>query len=360
MELVVGASESTMNTLLGKLGNLLAQEYALIRGVRGDIQYISDELSSMKAFLLDLAKDDQDNRKKDWMKQIRDMAYDSEDCIDDFAYRLPKDSSNFDIKCCPWIVTLMYDLWTWGPRREIASNIADLKVRAQLIAERRIRYGVENPQTKNGHSDASMYDIAAEDQLASHELSMKEPVGMVEDMKKLEEWVNNPSEEPAVVSIVGFGGVGKTTIAMALFKRVMYQFDCRAWVTVSQNYDQDAVLNDILKQINPDHHKQQHGKTGTSEKTVERLGSKLKMERLGSKLKRDAQLRGGHMQRGNDGGSNVKHTETTGNNKLKSEIREHLDKRRYIQISLFSSFSHTSILVLVSIFKTSLATLVCG
>lgn len=321
MELVVGASESTMNTLLGKLGNLLAQEYALIRSVRGDIQYISDELASMKAFLLDLAKDDQDNRKKDWMKQIRDMAYDCEDCIDNFAHRLPKDTSNFDNKCCPWIVTLVCDLWTCRPRREIASNIIELKVRAQLIAERRIRYGVENPQTKNGQLDAPMYEIAAEDQLASHELSMKEPVGMEEDMKKLEDWVNGPGEEPAVVSIVGFGGVGKTTIAMALYKRVMYQFECRASITVSQNYDADAVLNDILKQINPDHYKQQHSKTGTSE-------NMKTLERFGSKLKRDAHLSGGHKQRGNDGSSDVKQTEITGYTKLENKIKQHLDKKR--------------------------------
>lgn len=47
MEFVVGASEATMRSLLGKLGGLLAQEYTLIRGVRGDIQYINDELATM-------------------------------------------------------------------------------------------------------------------------------------------------------------------------------------------------------------------------------------------------------------------------------------------------------------------------
>jgi hypothetical protein len=93
MELVVGASEATMKSLLGKLGDLLSQEYSLIRGVRGDIQYINDELASMQAFLRDLssAPEGQDNRMKDWMKQIRDMAYDCEDCIDDFAHRLPNE-----------------------------------------------------------------------------------------------------------------------------------------------------------------------------------------------------------------------------------------------------------------------------
>uniref|UniRef100_A0A0E0F8S3 Disease resistance N-terminal domain-containing protein n=1 Tax=Oryza meridionalis TaxID=40149 RepID=A0A0E0F8S3_9ORYZ len=79
MELVVGASKDTMKSLLGKMGNLLAQEYALISGVRGDVQFINDELASMQAFLRDLSAvpedHSHDHRMKDWMKQIQFIAY---------------------------------------------------------------------------------------------------------------------------------------------------------------------------------------------------------------------------------------------------------------------------------------------
>ncbi|EMS46448.1 hypothetical protein TRIUR3_14692 [Triticum urartu] len=116
-----------MRSLLGKLGGLLAQEYTLIRGVHGDIQYISDELASMQAFLGDLgsALDDHDRLLKSWMKQIRDMAYDMEDCVDDFAHRLPQDTLG-DARCS-FIVTIVYKLWTFWPRRDIACKIAELK-----------------------------------------------------------------------------------------------------------------------------------------------------------------------------------------------------------------------------------------
>ena len=257
MELVVGASNATMRSLLGKLGGLLAQEYALVRGVRRDVQYINDELTSMQAFLRDLstALDDHDNRMKDWMKQIRDMGYDIEDCIDDFAHRIPRDPSS-DVKCL-FIRTRFYELRMWWPRRDIASKIADLKVRAQQIGERRRRYGVHNPRNrKNGSGvSAGTYEVA-EHQLTERQLiGTKEPVGMTADMKKLEDWLvksdKSSYEERAVLSIVGFGGVGKTTIAMALYQNVRDKFDYRASVTVSQNYDEDAVLTMILKQVKP-------------------------------------------------------------------------------------------------------------
>lgn len=51
MDLVVGASNNAVQSLVSKLGSLLAQEYTLIGGVRDDIQYINDELASMQAFL---------------------------------------------------------------------------------------------------------------------------------------------------------------------------------------------------------------------------------------------------------------------------------------------------------------------
>jgi disease resistance protein RPM1 len=74
MELAVGASESAMRSLLGKLGSLLAQEYTLISGVRSEIQYMNNELSSMYAFLRRLTRATvagatHDEQTKDWIEQ---------------------------------------------------------------------------------------------------------------------------------------------------------------------------------------------------------------------------------------------------------------------------------------------------
>uniref|UniRef100_A0A0E0MI94 Disease resistance protein RPM1 n=1 Tax=Oryza punctata TaxID=4537 RepID=A0A0E0MI94_ORYPU len=257
MEHVVGASEATMRSLLTKLGGLLSQEYALIRGVRGDIQYIRDELTSMQAFIRDLSGapegkgDDHDHRIKDWMKQIRDVTYDIEDCIDDFAHRLSHDPGGDYL--CGFVVSRVYEILTWWPRRDIASNIAELKMRAQQIGERRTRYGVENPQKRENKSGPATIGFdAAENQHTNLELvGVRELVGVEAYMEELTKWVTNKTYEDGVLSVLGFGGVGKTTIATALYRQLGDQFDRRAMVTVSQSSDVEAILRSILEQVMP-------------------------------------------------------------------------------------------------------------
>lgn len=85
--IVVTAAEGAVKTLLGKLGSVLAQQNQLVGGVRGELQYIKDELESMNAFLQNLATANSHGiQVKIWMKQVREMAYDAEDCVDEFQH----------------------------------------------------------------------------------------------------------------------------------------------------------------------------------------------------------------------------------------------------------------------------------
>ncbi|VAI71655.1 unnamed protein product [Triticum turgidum subsp. durum] len=337
MEFVVGASEATMRSLLGKLGGLLAQEYTLIRGVRGDIQYINDELACMQAFLGDLgsALDDHDRRLKNWMKQIRDMAYDMEDCIDDFAHRLPQDSLS-DARCS-FIVTAIYEVWTFWPRRDIASKIAELKVWAQYIAERRNRYGVNNPNPRTssgaGATHAVTYGIA-EHLVASRQLIRTEnPVGVKVDMEKLGGWLTkrDKGSHRAVVSLIGFGGVGKTTIAMALYRDFRNEFDCRASVTVSQNFDEDEILRDVLGQIKPANSQIKPKEEGQEGNNIGKLKKKNLLVDMKSSVKQVVPLLFGHRPQSNNGSMQSK-IETMNRGQLIEELKKRLLGRRYDDI----------------------------
>ncbi|KAE8801574.1 disease resistance protein RPM1 [Hordeum vulgare] len=137
---VVSAGGGAINILLCKLGTVLIEEAQLLGGIRGELQYMKDELESMAAFLQDLAEGG--NRRKQvkiWMKQVREVAYDVEDCVDDFTYHLGSTTSGSGLaglfhRCIRFLQTVRV-------RRQIAKRIQELKARATSISDRNSRYG---------------------------------------------------------------------------------------------------------------------------------------------------------------------------------------------------------------------------
>nr|UBY07301.1 NBS-LRR disease resistance protein [Dasypyrum villosum] len=325
MDLVAAGRGEAIKWLLTKLGALLANDYNLTRGVRGDVQYISDELGAMQAFIGDLCCTEPhgyDLWTRDWLKQIHEVTYDVEDCVDDFTHRLHHDPTT-DLCCCLFVASKIYEVWTWWPRHEMASTLSELKMRVQQIGERCIRYGPDNPKTSSdrpGGADIG-FNAAENQQTRLALVRTKTPVGVDRDMEMLGKWMLIaegpadtiaqqlpssstvvPVEEPhagptnhGVLCIVGLAGVGKTTIARSLYQNFSDQFDRRAIVTVSQNSDVEAVLRNIFYQIMPqvrEGTRQQrcwdtsHGSIGggTSKKAHDSLQT-MKLQKLKKELK---------------------------------------------------------------------------
>ncbi|KAF3456664.1 hypothetical protein FNV43_RR01318 [Rhamnella rubrinervis] len=73
-------------------------------------------------------------------------------------------------------------------------------------------------------------------------------VGIESDRDKLVGWlVDKSSPQRTVVSVVGMGGLGKTTLAKQVYDRVVTQFDCHAWITVSESYDKKELLRTLME-----------------------------------------------------------------------------------------------------------------
>ena len=270
MALVVGASTAVVKTLVDKLGSLLAQEYILIRGVGHDIQYITDELASMQAFLNKIKQvDDHDEQRLDWMKQVRDVSYDIEDCVDDVDHRLssePRGSGALVYLRKKW-----YLLTTLYARHCIATEIGNLKAWAQHISERRTRYAVENPAGKvvqdTGANDPQDR-LVPPPQL----FGTKEPVGLEGAMKELGPWFSNSTNNQLrFLAIVGFGGLGKTTLARALYRKFGDEFGCRASVLASQKFNLLTVLGRLIKTFQ----EQQFGASVEEFEEIDKLGQEV-------------------------------------------------------------------------------------
>ncbi|PHU13368.1 hypothetical protein BC332_14573, partial [Capsicum chinense] len=76
-------------------------------------------------------------------------------------------------------------------------------------------------------------------------------VGFKEETNWLISKLNSGPKDLDVISIAGMPGSGKTTLAYKLFndESVCSHFDCRAWCTVNQEYDEKKLLVNLFNQV---------------------------------------------------------------------------------------------------------------
>ncbi|KAE8773955.1 Disease resistance protein RPP13 [Hordeum vulgare] len=252
MDVATGA----MDSLLPKLGELLMEEYKLQAGVKKDVQYLRRELKVMYAALQkagDAPRDQLDPQVRLWANRVSDLSYEMEDIVDKFLVRVDGSKASYADKPprLKLLTEKMTDLFTKGKaRREIADEIKGIKARVQEQAERGARYTVD--EVVANPASTAMVDPRLP------YIDRKELVGIDEPLSKLTEMLTDGdtdvSRQLKIVSIVGFGGLGKTTLAKAVYHKLLWQFDCSVFVSVGQKPSMKKLLNEILFGIDKQKH----------------------------------------------------------------------------------------------------------
>uniref|UniRef100_A0A0E0FB53 NB-ARC domain-containing protein n=1 Tax=Oryza meridionalis TaxID=40149 RepID=A0A0E0FB53_9ORYZ len=114
----------------------------------------------------------------------------------------------------------------------------------QEESDRRWRY-------KFDESAVNLSKVQIDPRLPALFVEAKRLVGIDGPREKIVEWLKKDNSEPQlkVVSIVGFGGLGKTTLANQVHHKIKGQFDCSTFVPVSRNPNIAKILTDMLKEL---------------------------------------------------------------------------------------------------------------
>jgi hypothetical protein len=246
MDLATGA----MGSLLPKLAELLSEEYKLPKSVKDGVSSLEKEMKSMHAALhkvAELPRDQLDKQVKLWAGEVRELSFDMEDVVDKFMVRVDDDSEPApNTNKLKLLTDKMADFFTKRKtRHEIADAIKDINKQVQEVANRRGKYTVDNIIARPAA------ETTIDPRLGALYKEVTELVGIAgkrdqDLLKLLSEGDNETKKKLKIVSVVGFGGLGKTTLVKTVYDKIKGDFEGSAFVPVGRDANAKKVLQDIL------------------------------------------------------------------------------------------------------------------
>ncbi|GLT27097.1 hypothetical protein SLA2020_021240 [Shorea laevis] len=237
-----------INTTISKLISFAAEQISLGVGWKKELETLQNKLRMIKDVLLDAEERQvRDRAVKGWLEKLRDVVYEADDVLDEVAYESEKckvENQNQKLR-------KVHKFFTSNPllfRREIAGKIKKIIESVEAINNEAREFGLQNrlagrvvsEHRRNVQSHSSDGDLS-------------KVVGREDDISKIVHLLTDSLDESrlSVLSIVGMPGLGKTTLAQAVYndEQIRNYFGKRIWVCVSDDFEVERVLTEMLESL---------------------------------------------------------------------------------------------------------------
>ncbi|XP_040961089.1 putative disease resistance RPP13-like protein 1 [Gossypium hirsutum] len=248
LDLLVGKSlDSALKFVANH--NQLHQQLKQWQSILPDIQAVLDDAEEKQIKNMGVKK---------WLEDLQDLAYDADDILDEFAYeelrlKLKKSQAQASTSKVRKLIPTCCTSSNFTPTSFLFKNsmipkVKEITARLNSLTTRRSSLGLSDflsqaPTSKG--KQPRLQPTSVLDGVVEYIGRQKEKTEMFELLK------GNNSNGVSVLSIVGMGGMGKTTLAQLVYNdaTINESFDLKAWVCVSDNFDAIAITKAILQSI---------------------------------------------------------------------------------------------------------------
>ncbi|RCV39004.1 hypothetical protein SETIT_8G187600v2 [Setaria italica] len=239
-ELAIGISKTAVEALLNKVKTAIKEEAEQLQIVERDISFIKDEFEMMQSFLIKASSGEgmKNQVARTWVRQVRDLSYDTEDCIDYVVLHLDKKRS--------FLQRLLRFNMLQKPLTldQAVAEIKRLRARAEEVNQRNMRYN------QIGNSKEQVQQTTAANQMVLD--IIKKPTDAFdnqEDILDLTRLIKMEDKGLQVISVCGTGGdLGVISIIKKTYEdpEICKMFECRAWVKLVRPFNPHEFIRSLL------------------------------------------------------------------------------------------------------------------
>ncbi|KAJ6383081.1 hypothetical protein OIU77_031495 [Salix suchowensis] len=238
--------------IVRKLGTLATQEIELWWGANYQLRKLMSTVTTIKG----VVQDAEEKMKtppaqlEDWLRKLQEAVYDADDLVDDlvddFSTEVQRkrlmSRNKISREVCTFFSASNQFVYGW----QTGHRVKELRERLDGIVSESEKFHFE-----------VLYEEKASLPMIREATTSSEPeiiIGREDEKKKVMSFLLNSNyeiESVSVISVIGMGGLGKTTFSQSIFndEQVNLHFALKLWVSVSGGFVVENILKDVSDQL---------------------------------------------------------------------------------------------------------------
>ncbi|XP_031130376.1 disease resistance protein RGA2-like [Ipomoea triloba] len=250
-------ADALISSVVEQLINILkhqAQDLKRALGVEKEIANLSSKLEKIREVLDDAEKRSfKDNGIKLWIENIKDFSYEVDDVLDEWRTRSLRQQIETKTSRSSFLPSRS-KFKRFVMHRDIAKKIKELDSTLDRITKEKDQFKFDYASITHtsaaSHSDQELMRVTTAFDVDASQIQGRKSDAFALISKLLENSEAINGNGPPVISIVGTGGIGKTTLAQLVFEdeQIKTHFgDERVWICVSDPFDQIKIAKAIVE-----------------------------------------------------------------------------------------------------------------